>query len=125
MKKIVCVVAGIVVIIIAGIFLINGKKEDTDVTKERTKVGFLLIGSCHDNSYNQSHYEGMEKTAEALNLEVIYKENVTADASCKVVMEDLIADGCEIIICNSFDFGDWALQVAAENPEIYFGSTTE
>lgn len=124
MKKIVCVVAGIVVIIIAGIFLINGKKEDTDVTKERTKVGFLLIGSCNDNSYNQSHYEGMEKTAETLNLEVIYKENVPANASCKTVMEELIAEGCEIIICNSFDFGEWALQTAAENPEVYFYHAT-
>ena len=124
MKKIICVVAGIVIVIIAGIFLINGRREDTDVTKERTKVGFLLIGSCDDNSYNQSHYEGMEKTAMALNLEVTYKENVPADETSKRVMEELIEDGCEIIICNSFDYGDWIQKTAAENPEVYFYHAT-
>lgn len=124
MKKVVCVIACIIAIIIAGIFLINGKKENTDVTKERTKVGFLLIGSCNDNSYNQSHYEGMEKTAKALNLEVTYKENVPTDSTCKKTMEALIEAGCEIIICNSYDFGEWVLQVAEENPEVYFFHAT-
>ncbi len=124
MKKIVCVIAGVLLVIIAGIFLINGKKENTDVTKEKTKVGFLLIGSCDDNSYNQSHYEGMEKTAKKLNLEVTYKENVPTDEECKKTIEGLIEDGCEIIICNSYDFGAWALQAAKENPEIYFYHAT-
>lgn len=124
MKKIVCVIAGVLIVIIAGIFLINEKKENTDVTKEKTKVGFLLIGSCDDNSYNQSHYEGMEKTAETLNLEVTYKENVPTDDRCKKTIDELIKDGCEIIICNSYDFGTWALQAAKENPEIYFYHAT-
>jgi len=124
MKRIVCVIAGVMIIIIAGIFLINGKKENTDVTKERTKVGFLLIGRCNDNSYNQSHYEGMEKTAETLNLEVLYRENVPTDDRCKKTIEELIEEGCEIIICNSYDFGSWALQAAKENPEIYFYHAT-
>lgn len=124
MKKIICVVTGIIVIIIAGIFLINGKKEDTNVTKERTKVGCLFIGSCNDNSYNQSHFEGLEKTAETLNLEVTYKENVPTDVSCKAVIKELIDAGCEIIICNSYDFGEWVLQAANEYPEIYFYHAT-
>lgn len=124
MKKIIGVVACVIVIIIAGIFLINGKKEDTDVTKDRTRVGCLLIGSCDDNSYNQSHYEGLEKTAEALNLHMIYKENVPTDETCLRTIETLIAQGCEIIICNSYDFGKWALQAAEKYPEIYFYHAT-
>lgn len=120
MKKVVSVIVTILVIVVAGIFLISGKKENTDVTKEKTKVGMLLIGSCDDRSYNQSHYEGMEKTKETLNLSVIYKENVPTDVSAKLVMEELIAEGCEIIICDSYDYGKWVQQVAEENPEIYF-----
>ena len=120
MKKVVSVIAIILTIVIAGIFLINGKKENTDVTKKQTKVGCLLIGSCDDKSYNQSHYEAMEKTADTLNLQVIYKENVPTDEACMAVMEDLIGEGCEIIICNSYDYGEWALQVAENNPNIYF-----
>jgi len=120
MKKALIVIVTILVVVIAGIFLINGKKENTDVTKVQTKVGFLLIGGCADKSYNQSHYEGMEKTAEKLNLKVIYRENVPTDDTCKEVMEQLIDEGCEIIICNSFDYGEEIMQMAEAYPDIYF-----
>lgn len=124
MKKVVTVIAIILTIVIAGIFLINGKKENTDVTKNQTKVGCLMIGNCNDKNYNQSHYEALEKTAASLNLHVIYKESVPADERSKQVMEELIAEGCEIIICNSYDFGEWVLQVAEEYPDIYFFHAT-
>lgn len=120
MKKVVSVIGIILTVVIVGIFFINGKTEDTDVTKKQTKVGVLMIGSSEDKSYNQSHFEGMEKTAEALNLNVIYRENVPTDETSKIVMEELIAQGCEIIICNSYDFGEWILKAAEENPDIYF-----
>lgn len=124
MKKIIAVVACVMVVIIVGIFLINEKRENTDVTKHATKVGCLLIGSCDDNSYNQSHYEGLEKTAKSLNLHLVYKENVPTDETCLTTIEELIAQGCEIIICNSYDFGEWALQAAEKHPEIYFYHAT-
>lgn len=124
MKKVLIVIALILSIVVLGIFLINAKKENTDVTQEKTKVGFLMIGSRDDKSYNQSHYEGIEKTAEKLNLDITYKENVPTDETSKQVMQELIADGCEIIICNSYDFGEWINQSAEENPEIYFFHAT-
>ena len=124
MKKIVAVIACVMVLLIVGILLINGKRENTDVTKEATKVGCLLIGSHDDNSYNQSHYEGLEKTAKSLNLHLIYKENVPTDETCLKTIEELIAQGCEIIICNSYDFGEWALKAAEKYPEIYFYHAT-
>ena len=117
MRKVIGVTVVVLVIAVAGIFLINGKKEDTDVTKEKTKVGFVLIGTCDDNSYSQSHYEGMQKTAQKLNLDVIYQECVPTDAKSKEVMRDMIAEGCKIIICSSYDYGEEILEVAAENPE--------
>ncbi len=124
MKKIIAVIAGVMVILVVGIFLINGKRENTDVTKNATKVGCLLIGSCADNSYNQSHYEGLEKTAKTLNLHMIYKENAPTDERCLEVIDELIAQGCEIIICNSYDFGEWAMKAAENHPEIYFYHAT-
>ncbi len=124
MRKIGYVIIIILLIVVAGILLINVEKEDTDVTKKQTKVGFLLIGACDDRSYNQSHYEAMTKTAKKLNLDVTYKENVPVNEECKTVMKELIKDGCEIIICGSYDFGQWVLQVAEEYPDIYFFHAT-
>jgi len=124
MKKIISVTAIVLLIAVAGIFLINAKNEDTDVTKEKTKVGFVLIGSCDDKSYSQSHYEGMQKTAEKLNLDVIYRECVPTDAQSKEVMEKLIEEGCKIIICSSYDYGEEIQEVAEAHPDIYFFHAT-
>lgn len=124
MRKIISVTVIVLLIAVAGIFLINAKNEDTDVTKEKTKVGFILIGTRDDKSYSQSHYEGMQKTAEKLNLDVIYRECVPTDAQSKEVMENLIAEGCKIIICSSYDYGEEILEVAEENPDIYFFHAT-
>jgi len=120
MKKSTVVISVILATIIIGIFLINEKEENTDVTEVKTKVGVIMIGNIDDKSYNQSHYEGLEKTAEKLNLEVIYKESVPVDGTCKQVIDELIASGSEIIICNSYNYGKWIQKAAEENPDIYF-----
>ncbi|MBR5564765.1 MAG: BMP family ABC transporter substrate-binding protein [Roseburia sp.] len=124
MKKIAMVVSLFLFVIILGIVLIHTKEEETDITKEQTKVGLILNGSIHDNSWGTSHYVGMEKCAEELNLIVEYRESVPADERCAKTIEELIADGCEIIICNSFGFGEWVVSMAEKYPEIYFFHAT-
>ena len=124
MKKISFVFIAVLVVVVVGIFFINGTKVEIDVTKEKTKVGFLLNGTCQDKSYGQSHYEGIEKVTEKLNLEILYRENVPENEECVQMIEELITDGCEIIICNSFGFGEWELQAAKQHPEIYFFHAT-
>lgn len=120
MKKVFYVVVAVLVIVVIGIFFINGTQEETDVTKEKTKVGFLLNGTCNDASYGQSHYEGIEKVSKTLNLEILYRENVPETEECLRIIEELIEEGCEIIICNSFGFGEWELKTAQNHPEVYF-----
>ena len=123
MKKVFYVFAAILAVVVVGIFFINGHQDDVDVTKEKTKVGFLLNGTCDDKNYGQAHYEGIEKVAETLNLEILYKENVPETEECTKMIEELIGEGCEIIICNSFGFGEWELKAAEQHPEIYFFHT--
>ena len=57
-----------------------------------------------------------EKIAE----KIMYKENVPYDQSCAETMEGMIEDGCQVIICNSFDYGDWIVQVAEKHPDVVF-----
>ena len=124
MKKYMFIIVAIITVVIMGIFLINVNKEDTDVTKQLTKVGVILNGSKYDKSWGQSHFEGMEKTAKKLNLDVHYRENVPETEACFQTIEELIAKGCEIIVCNSFNFGEWELKAAEAYPEIYFFHAT-
>ena len=124
MRKILVIAAGIMIIIMAGIILISVRETDLEVTKNKTKVGFILNGTIDDHSWGQAHYEGMELCADSLNLEVYYRENVPADEQCNEYIEELIDQGCEIIICNSFGFGDYALEMAKAHRDIYFFHAT-
>ena len=124
MKKISIIGSFILAIIIIGIIAINGAQRDTQVTKEKTKVGVLLNGECKDKSWGQSHYEGLELTANQLNLDLYYVENTPETEECLAIIDGLIMDGCKIIICNSFNYGEWMIQAAEKYPDICFFHAT-
>lgn len=124
MKKILLTIFTFACVIIAGIFWIRINQQETDITKTQTKVGVILNGTVDDHSWGESHYNGLEISAKELNLNVIYKENILEDESSMEMMEELIADGCKIIICNSFGFGTWELECAKKHPEVYFFHAT-
>ncbi len=124
MKKIAIIVGCVLLIIIIGMLSMHGNETDTEVTKEATKVGFVYNGMINDKGWGQSHYEGITKSAEELNLEIIYKENVPFDDSCIDLMQEMIDFGCKIIICNSFNYGDYVIKVAQDNPEVKFYHAT-
>ena len=123
MKKIIITAAIFVAGIIAGIFLINVYKENPDVTKKATKVGVILNGYKDDKSWSQSHYEGLEKTASELNLDITYKEYVTTDTVINDI-KDFVDDGCEIIIANSAIYSEHIEKAAELYPEIFFFHAT-
>jgi len=116
MKKIIITAAIIMSVLIAGILVISRQQEN----EENLKIGVLLNGEKDDRSWSQSHYEGMELTAEELGLECVYFEQVPENEECISYMEQLIDDGCKIIVCNSFNFGSHALEMAKKHPEIIF-----
>ena len=124
MKKVAVTAWVILLMIIVGMFVINETTIDTEVTKNTTKVGVILNGSCFDKSWGQSHYEGLEQSAKDLNLEILYRENVLENEASISVMEELIENGCKIIICTSFSYADYILEVANVHPEIYFFHAT-
>ena len=124
MKRFVAIAGIIFGIIIFGVMLITADERETEITEEKTKVGLILNGSSTDKNWGQSHYEGLIECVDTLNLEVVCRENVPQDETCKQVITELIHSGCEVIICNSYGFGEWELQVAKEYPEVYFFHAT-
>lgn len=120
MKKSTVIIGIILITIIIGMFFINGKELNTNVTEQQTKVGVLLVGNKDDKSYNQSHYEALEKTAETLNLSITYIECAPVDESCLTMIDDLVEEGCKIIICNSYDYGTWVQQASEKYSDIFF-----
>ena len=120
MKKIVLVAGVIFSLIIIGILLIRTNSKNTNITKKKTKVGLIMNSVKDDGTWGQSHFEGIKNCEEELNLEVIYAEEVPKNEECVKIMEELIKEGCEIIICNSYDYGQYELEVAEKYPDVYF-----
>ena len=123
MKKVIITVTIIIIALVAGIFLINVTEADTDVTEKATKVGVILNGSKDDKSWTQSHFEGLESTAQELNLSITYKELVPTEDVFNVIQE--FADNeCEIIIANSAIYSEQILEAAEHFPDIFFFHAT-
>ncbi|MBQ8787329.1 MAG: BMP family ABC transporter substrate-binding protein [Oscillospiraceae bacterium] len=116
MKKIIIAAVVIVAAIVIGIFFIHNNDSEK---KEVMTVGLVLNGSADDRSWSQSHYDGMVRTSEELGVNLIYRENV-AEADLEVTVDELISEGSEIIICNSFGYGEYLGGIAEKYPEVYF-----
>ncbi len=118
MKKFVIIAFAILIVIMCGIIFAD--KLFVEEESKEVKVGVILNGKKDDKSWVQSHYEGIMKSSKKLDFVVEYRENVPETEECIAVMEELIEEDCEVIICNSFNYGEHELKVAKNNPEIYF-----
>ncbi len=77
-------------------------------------------GGWDDQSFNQSGYEGLQRAADELGVEVNAVES-TADADYGPNIDSLVQDGCTYVIGVGFLL-EPAIQEAAEaNPDIQFG----
>ncbi len=117
MKKVIAIVIPIIVLLLVGLCIMTMHSEDE--TEKVTKVGVILNGSREDKSWCASHCEALEKTAETLNLSLTYKERIITDNIAGKIQE-LIDEGCEIIIANSFEFGEAMKKASEEYPTIHF-----
>jgi basic membrane protein A len=88
-------------------------------SKDNIKVGFVYVGSIHDEGYTQAHDKGRQ-AIEALGIPTTYVENVPENADCEKAIRDLIDQGCNVIYSTSFGFMDWTIKVAADFPDVSF-----
>lgn len=90
------------------------------LTADQMKVGFIYIGSATDEGYTQAHDMGRQYIEKELGVKTMFVENIPETADCEKAARDLIDQGCNVIVGNSFGFMDFMLNVANENPDIYF-----
>ena len=97
---------------------VSGKAGEKP-NKENLRVGFVYIGSIHDEGYTQAHDKG-RLGLEKMGIKCDFVENVPENADCEKAIRDLIDQGCNVIYTNSFGFMDWTLKAANDFPNVYF-----
>ncbi|MBR3305650.1 MAG: BMP family ABC transporter substrate-binding protein [Lachnospiraceae bacterium] len=115
------IAAVILIVVIIGMILIRDRGVDTDITARTTRVGLVLTGAKNDASFCQAHYDSLLKIGDELNLEIICRENIPEDESCRTVIKELVEkEGCGIVVSASFGYGAYVTEMAEKYPEVFF-----
>ncbi|MBD2313656.1 BMP family ABC transporter substrate-binding protein [Desertifilum sp. FACHB-1129] len=108
-------------VLLAGCNGTNSQSGQGDA--DNFQVGLILVGPRNDAGWSQAHYEGIEYVQQQISgvtLEYADKVNPGDRPNVKgsQVADDLIAKGADLIIFNSDDLKDDALETAQKYPNI-------
>lgn len=86
------------------------------------KAAIILGGTKDDYGFNYGMYQMAQQMESELGIEVVIKENVPQNADVEGVMEELISQGCRIIIPSQFGYLEYTKNVANRHPDVAFYS---
>jgi len=118
----VCLAA--VVLLVSGFFIykriINPYKS-----RDLVRVGLILDGD-QATPYSDNFYNALNEVEREYKgrVETVIKSNVTVDDE-EAVIRELVFEKCDIIITNSYGFGDLAKKMAGSYPDIEFIQATQ
>lgn len=101
----------------------NQSTTESPAAGDEFTIGMILVGPKNDAGWNQAHFDGIQevvKTLPGAKLEYVDKVNPAdrPNITSSQVADDLIAKGADLIIFNSDDFKDDALETAKKHPDI-------
>ncbi|MBR2460119.1 MAG: BMP family ABC transporter substrate-binding protein [Clostridia bacterium] len=122
MKKLIAILLVCLTVLPMCLSLVScGGTDEADL-----KVGAILVGD-ETEGYTLAHMNGINAAAEAITgkkIEVVYRKRVEETEAAAEAARSLIADGCTLIISNSYGHQDYMREVAAEFPNIPFVAMT-
>lgn len=101
-------------------------QSENEIKNEDIKIGVILLGD-ENEGYTFAHIEGIEKAAEALNLnkdQIVWRYSVPENESCYDAAMELVDADCDVIFSNSFGHQTFMQQAATEVPDVTFVAMT-
>ena len=80
----------------------NGDTQNTE--NADLKIGLILLGD-ENEGYTYAHIKGIQEAAKTLGLsddQLVWKYSIPEDATCTETALDLVDQGCNLIISNSY-----------------------
>jgi basic membrane protein A len=109
--------------VVAAAALVLGAcgSSSTANTPPKLIVGAIHVGSIHDAGYNEAEHDGLIAMTQAIpGIKLLEAENVPEGPGVETVMENMIKQGATLIFPQSYGYQDFALNVAARHPNVYF-----
>ncbi len=84
-------------------------------------IGALYGGPINDAGYNQAMHESVAAIADNIDcVKIIEAESVPEEAGATTTMENMIAEGAEMIFATAFNHQYPALELAGKYPDVIF-----
>ncbi len=90
------------------------------------KVGVILVGD-ETEGYSKAHMDGIKDAAKSLGIaenQIVWKYKVEENSTCLDAATDLVGQGCDLIISNSYGHQTYMVQAAEQFPDVTFASMT-
>ena len=118
MRRIPALLAALVLALSAG--LASAQNGD-----DPFKIGFIYVGPVGDYGFSYAHDLGRQALEAELGdaIETTYVESVP-EAEVEPFIDQLVADGADMIVATSFGYGDGVLAAAERYPDVVFAHAT-
>lgn len=94
---------------------------------DKFKVGVILVGD-ETEGYTKAHMDGIEAAFDNLkldkNTQLIYKKKIGENATCADMAKELVAEGCKLVISNSYGHQNFMDEVAEQYKDVTFVAMT-
>ena len=97
--------------------------EPAEAVEEPVKIALVLSTSIADSGWDSTAYQGLLEAEAKYGAEISVNEN-TQVSNTEAVVRDYASRGYDLIIVNSFSFGDGVMKVAPDFPDSNFAITT-
>ena len=102
--------------ILAAVLLFMGRSSS-----KKEKIGFIMTGNIGEEGWNGMHYEGVSAACRNLGVELYVKENIIEfTGECGPAIEDLVKQGCKMIILSSYGYAEEVKGIIEKYPQISF-----
>lgn len=112
---------------LAGLVLLSGCADDAGPSSEAAeptalKVAWVNQGAVDEDPWTRAHGAARDQVDAALGdrVETTFVENVDLETEAEDTIEELIADGNELIISTSFGFSEYMAAAAERHPDVAF-----
>lgn len=97
-------------------------ESTTTAAAEPLKFGMILVGPRDDHGWSQAHFEAGEYVESELGAEMIVADKINVadspDYGVAQAVDDMVADGAQLVFATSDDMKDGILEAAAAHPDV-------
>ena len=90
------------------------------------KIGVILVGD-ENEGYTKAHIDGINEAAKSLGIsadQIIWKYSIGETQDCEDAANDLVDQGCTLVVSNSYGHQTYMQNAASAHPDVTFVAMT-